>query len=260
MAYSPHRDFDRLPYPVCFRFDAFSAGTECELHRHPWGQLNYAEHGVMQIDVDGQRFLSPPRYAVWLPPGVVHGSYNHQPVLYRALDLDPDLCTALPDRPCMLAIDSVLRAILVDFAERGVAVPEHDADRRLAQVVVDRLGRAQAEPRYLPLAQTPALQQVLDALQRDPGDNRTLADWAATVHQTERTLARHCRRELGMSLGEWRQRLRFLRAIERLEAGRSVQAIALDLGYSTSSAFIAMFQRQAGVTPEQYRREMGAKV
>ncbi|WP_432723527.1 helix-turn-helix transcriptional regulator [Jeongeupia wiesaeckerbachi] len=258
--YSPQRDFDRLPYPVCFRFDTLAARTECEQHQHPWGQLNYAEHGVMQIDVAGQRFLSPPQYAVWLPVGVVHGSYNHQPVLYRALDLDPSLCAALPSQPCMLAISPLLRAILVDFAERGVAVPERDADRRLAQVVVDQLGSARVEPRYLPLAQTPQLRQLLDALQRDPGNTRSLADWATTVHLTGRTLARHCQRELGMSLGEWRSRLRFLRAIEWLEAGRSVQAIALDLGYSTSSAFIAMFQRQAGTTPEQYRREMGARV
>ena len=42
-----------------------------------------------------------------------------------------------------------------------------------------------------------------------------------------------------MSLGEWRQRLRFLCAIDRLEAGQPVQQIAFDLGYSTASAFIA---------------------
>ncbi|GHD67751.1 AraC family transcriptional regulator [Jeongeupia chitinilytica] len=254
--YSPRRDFDHLPYPVCFRFDALAADTECELHHHAWGQLNYAERGVMQIDVGGQRFISPPQYTVWLPPGVVHGTYNQQPVLYRALDLDPSLCGALPAQPCMLAISAVLRAILIDFAERQVAVPDSDADRRLAQVVVDQLGRARVEPRYLPLASTPSLQQVLAALQREPGDNRTASEWAETVHLTERTLARYCQRELGMSLGEWRQRLRFLHAIELLDKGRSVQAIALDLGYSTSSAFIAMFQRQAGTTPEQYRREL----
>jgi AraC-like DNA-binding protein len=34
-----------------------------------------------------------------------------------------------------------------------------------------------------------------------------------------------------------------------------VQDVGFDLGYSTSSAFIAMFARQAGCTPEQYRRQ-----
>ncbi|MPM52561.1 hypothetical protein SDC9_99321 [bioreactor metagenome] len=58
-----------------------------------------------------------------------------------------------------------------------------------------------------------------------------------------------------MSLGEWRQRLRYLRAVDALECGQSVQAISLDLGFSTPSAFIAMFQREAGLSPEQFRRE-----
>jgi transcriptional regulator GlxA family with amidase domain len=46
------------------------------------------------------------------------------------------------------------------------------------------------------------------------------------------SLARQFLRELGMSFGEWRLRLRFLRAIEALEAGTPIQAIAFDLGYS----------------------------
>lgn len=59
-----------------------------------------------------------------------------------------------------------------------------------------------------------------------------------------------------MSFGEWRQRLRFLAAIEALESSsRSVQDIGFDMGYSTASAFIAMFQRLACCTPEQYRRK-----
>ena len=41
--------------------------------------------------------------------------------------------------------------------------------------------------------------------------------------------------------------------IEALEAGRGIQQIAFDLGYSSPSAFISMFRRLAGTTPEQYR-------
>jgi AraC-like DNA-binding protein len=52
--------------------------------------------------------------------------------------------------------------------------------------------------------------------------------------------------------------LRFLRAIEALEAGTPIQSIAFDLGYSSASAFIAMFQRQAHCTPQQYRRQARA--
>ncbi|WP_246846031.1 helix-turn-helix domain-containing protein [Klebsiella pneumoniae] len=44
-----------------------------------------------------------------------------------------------------------------------------------------------------------------------------------------------------------------MHAIESLEAGLTVQRIALELGYTTPSAFIVMFKRFTGTTPEQYR-------
>ncbi len=52
-----------------------------------------------------------------------------------------------------------------------------------------------------------------------------------------------------MSFSEWRQRLRFLHAVSLLEQGKTVQDVALDVGYSSASAFIVMFQQIAGTTP-----------
>lgn len=164
------------------------------------------------------------------------------------------VCARLPARACTLAISDILKAILKDFAARDVKIPEHEADQRLAQVLVDQLQQATVQECYLPYASSPGLLTILAALQAEPGNNQPLAHWAAQVHVSERTLARQFVRELGMSFGEWRQRLRYLAAIEALETARSVQEIAFDLGYSSGSAFIAMFARQAGCTPEQYRR------
>ena len=168
--------------------------------------------------------------------------------------LAPKVCAELPSRACTLAISDILKAILKDFAARDVKIPKHDADKRLAQVLVDQLQQAPIHECYLPYASSPGLLGILEALQAEPGDNRPLAEWAAQVHVSERTLARRFVHELGMSFGEWRQRLRFLAAIEALDSHRSIQEIAFDMGYSTGSAFIAMFQRQAECTPEQYRR------
>jgi AraC-like DNA-binding protein len=160
----------------------------------------------------------------------------------------------LPQQACTLAISDIVKAILKDFAMRDVKIPEHEADIRLGQVLVDQLQLAPVHECYLPYASSPGLLGILEALQTEPGDNRPLANWASQIHVSERTLARQFIRELGMSFGEWRQRLRFLAAIEALDSHRSIQDIAFDMGYSTGSAFIAMFQRQAGCTPEQYRR------
>lgn len=208
----------------------------------------------MRMEVAGNRFMSPPQYAVWIPPNTEHSSYNAQAIVYRSVGLAPQLCEQLPKQPCTLAISEILKAILSDFALRDVNIPRSEADIRLAQVLVDQLKQAPIHDCFLPYARHPGLLGVLEGMQAEPGDNRPLAQWAEQVHVSERTLARQFVRELGMSFGEWRQRLRYLAAIEALDSQRSVQHVAFDLGYSSASAFIAMFQRQAGCTPEQYRR------
>ncbi|VVP43177.1 MULTISPECIES: AraC family transcriptional regulator [Pseudomonas] len=249
-------DFSELPAPVYFRYADFGTHQYASAHRHPWGTLEYAAHGVLHMDVDGSRFLSPPQYAVWVPPEVEHSFYSHQPINYRAVCLAPAVCDDLPQQACTLAISDILKSILKDFAARDVKIPELAADKRLAQVLVDQLQQAPVHECYLPYACTPGLLGICEALQAEPGDNRPLAHWAAQVHVSERTLARQFVRELGMSFGEWRQRLRFLAAIEALDSHRSIQEVAFDMGYSTASAFIAMFQRQAGCSPDYYRRSM----
>ena len=246
--------FSELPAPVYFRYADFDAHRFAASHTHPWGTLEYSSHGVLHMEIGGQRYLSPPQYALWVPPNLEHSFYSDQPVNYRAVCLAPQVCQALPQQACTLAISDILKAILKDFAARDVKIPERAADIRLAQVLVDQLQQALMQACYLPYASSPGLLGLLETLQANPGDNRPLAHWAAQLHVSERTLARQFVRELGMSFGEWRQRQRFLASIEALDSARSVQEIAFDMGYSTGSAFIAMFQRQAGCTPEQYRR------
>ena len=55
-----------------------------------------------------------------------------------------------------------------------------------------------------------------------------------------------------MTFGKWRQQLRLLQAMRLLAAGRPVTAVALDVGYDSPSAFIAMFKRTLGTTPHRY--------
>jgi len=62
-----------------------------------------------------------------------------------------------------------------------------------------------------------------------------------------------------MTFVEWRHKLRLLNAIERLAQGQSVTQVALDLGYLSISAFIAMFRRRLGVTPSYFIQRAALK-
>ena len=141
-----------------------------------------------------------------------------------------------------------MRAVLADFERRGITYPDTPEDRRMAQVVIDQTRQARAYASYLPSTTELPLAPILAALQREPGE-RGAAHWAATAGITERTLLRHCQQHLGMSFNDWRQRLRVVSALGMLDAGLPVQDVARRLGYSTPSAFIAMFQRLTGNRP-----------
>ena len=249
-------DVEAVASAYVLRYDEFAAGSYVHMHSHRMGHLNYTPHGTMRIDTAEAHFLAPPQYGVWIPPQVEHNCHVQHAALYRSFYVQPQLCAELPQKACMLRISPIVRSILADFAQRDVRVPESAADLRLAQVMVDQLCQARLENSFLPQAQSPALQAVLAGLRAEPSSRQSMADWAAQVHLTERTLARHCQQELGMGLAEWRQRLRHLCAVDALGEGKTVQEIAFDLGYSTASAFIAMFQRETGMTPEQFRRDM----
>jgi AraC-like DNA-binding protein len=41
-------------------------------------------------------------------------------------------------------------------------------------------------------------------------------------------------------------------ALSMLEEGQAIQNIALNVGYSSASAFIYSFRQEFGVTPQQY--------
>ncbi len=55
-----------------------------------------------------------------------------------------------------------------------------------------------------------------------------------------------------MPFSEWRQQRRIHHAIELLSTGLSITAIALEVGYENTSAFIAMFKRCLGQSPLNY--------
>lgn len=47
-------------------------------HSHPWSQIICVKSGVLAMLVAGQRYLAPREFAIWVPAGVEHSSYNRK--------------------------------------------------------------------------------------------------------------------------------------------------------------------------------------
>jgi AraC-like DNA-binding protein len=160
----------------------------------------------------------------------------------------------MPQQVCARTVSPLRHGLLEHLRQMPPALALGAPHDRLLQVVLDQLEAAPVTGSYLPTSSDPLLAPVLHALEAAPGDSRSVAGWAASVHTTERTLMRRCQSQLGMTLAEWRQRLRTVKAMAMLESGDKVEHIAQDLGYASTSAFIGMFRRLTGTTPDGYRK------
>lgn len=243
-----------LPGPLYFRAACLAADSSYPQHHHRWGEFVYAFDGVMEVELADRHILVPPQYGLWLPPEVPHRGLNRRAARHASVYVAAEHCTSLPAHVCALTVTPLLRAALEHLEQWPPTGPLQPAQQRLLAVVHDQLAAAGCADSYLPASHDALLHPVLQALQARPGDTRSVAQWAALVHSTERTFTRRCQRALGMTLTAWRERLRTLRAMEALAGGQTVDALAQSLGYASTSAFIAMFRRQTGTTPEAYRR------
>ncbi|OWV29731.1 AraC family transcriptional regulator [Halomonas campaniensis] len=245
---------NHLPAPVVFRTGCMPAGAAYPYHRHEWGEFVYSYRGVVEVKVGERHYLAPPQYGLWLPPRVEHQGLNRYEAVHCSVYVASPLADGLPRVTCALTINPLIKSVLDHLRRHQVQAPYPDDVTRLLRVLVDQLAAAKCAGSYLPTSEDPQLGQVLSLIEASPHDNRTLAELAKTVHATERTLMRRAQRDLGMSLSEWRQRLRVVKAMSLLETGAKVEGVAFDLGYSSASAFITMFRRLTGETPDEYRR------
>lgn len=251
----PHPYFSgSLPYPIFFRTAVVPPEAYYPRQRHAWGEFVYSFSGLLEVKLADRQYLAPPQYGLWLTAGVEHMALNRQAACHCSLYVSQELCGDLPAETCALAISPLVRAMLEHLRANPPVSPPPDSYHRLLRTLVDQIAVSKRAGTYLPTSDDPLLGPVLRKLEDHPGDNRPVIELAEWVGTNERTLNRKCRRDLGMPLVEWRQRLRVVRAFTYLDEGWTVEAIARDLGYSGPSAFIVMFRKMVGTTPDEFRK------
>lgn len=248
-------DPDQFDRPInSFCLETGQDNDDLPLHSHRKGQLVVAAHGSVMCRTLGGLWIVPPRGAVWIPAGILHSNCvsNHGKVY--VVFIDPK-ASPLPKTCCTFTISSLVRELIHRLAVFPPLYPVEGPTSRLGRVLLDELVQMSTEQMYLPISTDSRLQHLAASLLDNPGDRGTVEELAARYAMSERTFARLVLKETGMTFGRWRQRLHILVALQRLAAGSSVQAVSLDLGYETPSAFITMFKKAMGKSPRRFLAE-----
>lgn len=245
-------DILNVPRPIVAMAKEFPDGHLISFHRHSRAQLLYASSGVMTVTTRSGVWAVPPLRAVWIPAHVRHQIHASGQVSMRTLYVQTNIDTGLPAGCCVVAVTPLLRELILHAMDIPPLYALRGPDGRLMNVLLDQIRVMDIAPLELPIPNDPRLKKIYKHLAANPEDNRTLDDWGRKVGATGRTLARHFRRETGMAFGQWRQQIRILEALKRLAMNESVTTVAIELGYESPSAFIAMFKKALGKTPGQY--------
>jgi AraC-like DNA-binding protein len=227
------------------------AGARFTWHTHDDHQLAWAPIGVLTVVTHSATWVLPPTRALWIPAQLPHETRASGPATMRSLYIRPDFWPANWSEPTPIAVRPLL-VELITYLDRDdlQSSPRARAEAVLTDLL-DPVALATIEVR---MPSDVRAREVADALGDDPADKRTLDQWGRYVGAGERTLARAWLAGTGISFGRWRTLLRLQAALPALAEGQAVGNVARHVGYESTSAFVAAFRQETGLTPAAYFR------
>jgi len=253
----PTVQIDTLPrvapspeYPVSVNVRTLPANGHVAIHAHDWAQLACSLRGAMRLRAGQTTWIVPPARAVWIPPRVEHEVTLIGEVELRTVYVDAGAA------PRGLTCDVIDVSDLMRELVEALASIDKKANalryELLARLLLEEIRAAPTLSLDLRLPVDRRLRALCEALLEDPGASFGLEEWAPRVGASQRTLARLFQQELGMTFGQWRQRVRLAHAAALVSTGQPLATVAASLGYESASAFSAMFKRALGRSPREF--------
>jgi AraC-like DNA-binding protein len=225
------------------------AGTVFDWHTHEDHQLAWASSGVLTVRSESEAWVLPPTRALWIPAGVRHETLSDGVATMRTAYVRRSSCS-ISWPTCTPVVVSPLIAELLGHLETDDLESAHRV--RAEELLVDLLQPVASLSFEVRMPTDDRALRVAELLIVNPADERTLAAWGSDVGASSRTLARAFIAETGLPFARWRTLVRLQRAMEALGSNESVTEVARTVGYESSSAFVAAFRRETGITPARY--------
>jgi AraC-like DNA-binding protein len=216
-------------------------GDMFDWHTHDDDQLAWASRGVISVVTDTATWLLPPSRALWIPAGVRHEVRAQGTTTMRSLYV----------KTALLAIDWLLLELVEYLGDETLSSARRERAAALLADVLEPLAVTTIDVR---LPADARARTVAEALLQDPAESRTLTSWGRQVGASGRTLERAFLAETGVPFSRWRTLARLNASLPLLASGRAISYVAPAVGYESTSAFVAAFHREVGLTPTAYFR------
>jgi AraC-like DNA-binding protein len=241
-----------LPSPVTALSFDLADGQVIPRHFHPEDQLVYACRGVMTVKTDQGTWVVPAQRAVWIPAKTPHGIVISGAVSMRTLYFRGQMVRGLPRACRVLNVSPLLKELILHACKFSKLSRRRKSQAHVIDLLLDQLQTVEAVPLQLPRPSDTRAVKVSELLARRQSGEDSIDNICREAGASKRTVERLFREETGLTLGRWRQQMRLLHSLELLAAGEKITHAAMEAGYSTPSAFIAMFKKTLGVSPSRY--------
>ena len=216
-----------------------------------------ASRGVLRLDADGATWALPPARAALITAGSTIEVTIPRAASTASVLFSTDFAPPPPSGLAVFDLTPLAVTLIAECARWG------DDDEPLDDYAL-AMFRALAEvtwalaehpsPARMPTGRSAEVRRALALTAERLADDPRLVDIADEVGLATRSLARRFEQELGMTWRAALRRLRILRAIEQLAVTDDpVTRVAMDVGYSSLSAFETAFRDLMGMTPSAYR-------
>jgi AraC-like DNA-binding protein len=237
---------------------AFSSdGLEIETpwHFHDLHQLLYAFEDSVEVEDESARYKVPHQFAAWIPAGTVHRTV-HQRVRSGSVFFHVDMIDWPVDSLRVVPVSNLMREMII----HAMRWPIDGVDDETSLAYFDCFARLCGEwithevTLVLPSSNDPRINAIVNFTRANLA-TVTLQDACNVVSMSERSLRRHFLKAMGISWEDFRLRLRIYMAIEDLDTtNKPISEIAVNVGYTSQTAFAKAFRAIMGIGPTAYRR------
>jgi AraC-like DNA-binding protein len=211
----------------------------------------------LRLEVDETRWSLPPARAALIRAGVPIEVTIPQRTTTASVLFHPTFVPPPPSRLAVVDLTPLARALVTECSQWG---DENEPLGAYAVAMFQALAAAtwalaeRPSPTSMPTGRSVEVRRALAITGERLADDPRFTDIADEVGLASRSLARRFDDELGMTWRAALRRLRILQAIEHLAGTHHpVTQIAMDVGYSSLSAFQAAFRDLVGRSPSEYR-------